>query len=295
MDDTQLVPHHQEIEKDQLKRLIREAIQNANLKSSRTILNVSAGMDEAELQKLYRREGQKLFKYFKKYCGDPASTAHQLTGQHYRAVANELFRNRTLQMERMNSGWRYQFLATDCARVSGRFRSVSDIGASEADVNIIIDFADGHKSSLNLYVSIKNRSNTMGGQDWPKAIKALESVAINDKNRTGPYCCVFGIAMERGKRFIKRERITHNPHSVNTEVWLSDFFWPFFANLSYEEVMSNVLEVLRESDQTSNALTYVELPEELLEEFSRQCRLSKLIDEDGVFNDPYALVRYFCQ
>ena len=29
---------------------------------------------------------------------------------------------------------------------------------------------------------------------------------------------------------------TKTPHSVNTEVWLSDFFWPFFANYTYAEI-----------------------------------------------------------
>jgi len=93
----------------------------------------------------------------------------------------------------MNSGWRYQFLALDCAQQSRRFKSVSDIGAAEADFNAVIEFVDKKKSALSLYVSIKNRSNTMGGQDWPKAIYALENVAKTDKNRTGPYCCVFGM------------------------------------------------------------------------------------------------------
>jgi hypothetical protein len=140
--------------------------------------------------------------------GDPASTAHQIYNKHYRVVGIEQFRNRTLQKERMNSGWRYQYLSVDCARESGRFVSVSDIGAAEGDFNAIIEFTDPTLQPLRLYVSVKNRSNTMGGQDWPKAIHALESVAIADKNATGPYCCVFGIAMERGQRNIKRQQKT---------------------------------------------------------------------------------------
>jgi hypothetical protein len=74
----------------------------------------------------------------------------------------------------------------------------------------------------------------MGGQDWPKAIQALENVAKNDRNRTGPYCCIFGIAIDRGSRYIKREKKTGRAYSENTEVWLSDFFWPFFSNHSLE-------------------------------------------------------------
>ena len=68
----------------------------------------------------------------------------------------------------------------------------------------------------------------MGGQDWPKAIQALETVAKADKNRTGPYCCIFGIAMEKGNRYIKYEKKTNTAYSVNTEVWLSDFLLAFF-------------------------------------------------------------------
>jgi hypothetical protein len=44
----------------------------------------------------------------------------------------------------------------------------------------------------------------MGGQDWPKAISALENVARSDKNRSGPYICVFGIAIDKGQRQIRR-------------------------------------------------------------------------------------------
>ena len=44
---------------------------------------------------------------------------------------------------------------------------------------------------------IKNRANTMGGQDWPKAIASLEKEAELDKNRVGDYICVFGISIEK--------------------------------------------------------------------------------------------------
>jgi hypothetical protein len=98
----------------------------------------------------------------------------------------------------MNSGWRYQYIAKDCAVRSRRFITVSDIGASEADFNATMNIVDS-KKALNIYVSIKNRANTMGGQDWPKAISALESVARSDKNRSGPYICVFGIAIDKGQ------------------------------------------------------------------------------------------------
>jgi hypothetical protein len=295
LDDSSLVPHQTEISSSKLKELILSAINNANNKSSRVILAIPIDVDEQELEKIYKKEGKLLFRYFKKYCGDPASTAHQVNGQHYKDVGREQFRNRTLQKERMNSGWRYQFLALGCAQESKRFRSISDIGAAEADFNAVIDFLEKNREPLSLYVSVKNRSNTMGGQDWPKAILALESVAKNDKNRVGPYCCVFGIAMDRGTRYIKRERQNDKAHSVNTEVWLSDFFWPFFANYSYEAMMTAVLDVLLDAKEPGDLPFQLDIPDLLLESFGDECKRLKLVDENGYFNEPYKLVHFFCE
>ncbi len=295
LDDTTLQPHAERMSLDELKRLVREAIANANLKSSRAILSIPEGAEQAEIEKIYRREGKDLLKYFRRYCGDPAATARQIYMKNYREVGVEQFRNRTLQKERMNSGWRYQFLATRCAQTSGRFESVSDIGNAECDFNAVIRFQDDTAGHLTLYVSVKNRSNTMGGQDWPKAIQALETFAKSDKNRTGPYICVFGIAMERGDRSIRKQNTSGNPYSVNTEIWLSDYFWPFFANYAYEEIMKAVLDVLMESYELEVLTTQVEVPSVLLDAFGDACREHGLVDDDGVFNDPYHLVEFFCR
>ena len=295
LDDSKLIPHTYKIPSPKLKEIILAAISNANKKSSREMLSIPAGLSEQEEEKLYIEEGKKLFHYFRKYIGDPAATAHQIKGKHYAEVAKELFRNRALQKERMNSGWRYQFLALDCAQSSKRFRSVSDIGTAEGDFNAVIEFRDKKRKALTLYVSVKNRSSTMGGQDWPKAIHALENLANADKNRVGPYCCVFGIAMERGFRIIKTEQKGGKAHSVNTELWLSDFFWQFFANYSYEEIMIAVLEILMEMHPADKLSTEVEIPEKLLESFGDSCRSKGLLDKSGYFNDPYKLVQFFCR
>jgi hypothetical protein len=197
----------------------------------------------------------------------------------------------------MNSGWRYQFLATSCAQEVGRFHSVSDIGNAECDFNAVIDFKDNSRQTgrLTLYVSVKNRSNTMGGQDWPNAIQALENFARLDKNRIGPYCCIFGIAMDRGMRYVKIEKKRNKPYSVNTEVWLSDFFWPFFANYSYETIMATVLDVLLESFSPDTLASQVEVPSLVIESFGEACRKKGLINDEGVFHDPHKLVTFFCQ
>lgn len=295
LDVSQLKPHPSKMPRQRLKELILDSIEKANAKSSREILSIPDNAQPADLIKIYKRAGKDLFRYFQKYCGDPAATAHQICGRHYTDVGREQFRNRTLQKERMNSGWRYQFLVTACAVESGRFKSVSDIGAAEGDFNAVIEFLDRSRLPLSLYVSVKNRSNTMGGQDWPKAIRALEDVAKNDKNRSGPYCCVFGIVMERGLRYIKRERRTDRAHSENTEVWLSDFFWPFFSNYSYEEIMTAVLDALLERFTPHKLAIEIDVPGELLEVFGEECRKAGLINAEGKFDDPHALVRFFCK
>jgi hypothetical protein len=295
LDDSTLVPHIHKISVKQLETLIHLAINNANKKSSREILSIPVDATKEDIDDIYEQEGKSLFTYFKKYVGDPASTAYQINGKSYIDVGREQFRNRTLQKERMNSGWRYQFLALDCAQKSKRFKSVSDIGTAEGDFNAAIEFQDKKRKPLTLYVSVKNRSNTMGGQDWPKAIQALENYARSDKNRTGPYCCVFGIAMDRGSRYIKREQKTKKPHSVNTEIWLSDYFWPFFANYSYEEIMTAVLDVLIAAFTPDKLPVQVDVPEKLLESFGESCRQAGLVDKAGNFNDPYKLVQFFCQ
>lgn len=251
-------------------------------------------MPEEEAVKIYEREGKKLFDYFLKYYGDPASTAFESEGMHYSDVAREQFRNRTLQKQRMNSGWRYQFIAKDCAITSGRFVTVSDIGASEADFNAVVKFKDGNSPPLNIYVSVKNRSNTMGGQDWPKAISAMEQMAMHDKNRVGPYICVFGIVMERGLRTIRKENKTGRAYSVNTEIWFSDFFWPFFSNYTYSEMMQLVLDVLKEEKTERRKTAELFIPNELIESFGICCRKFELLDEEGYFNDPDRLLDLFC-
>jgi hypothetical protein len=81
----------------------------------------------------------------------------------------------------------------------------------------------------------------------------------------------------------------------NAEVWLSDFFWPFFANYSYEEIMTAFLEVLIKEYSPDQLSTQIEIPDELLEAFGDCCRKAKLIDERGYFRDPYKLVSFFCQ
>jgi len=293
LDDSKLVPHRLKIPIERLKEIIISAIETAGRKSSRAILNLPDDATEEEVSRTYKKEGWELFKYFIKYCGDPASTAQQCLNRGYADVAREQFRNRTLQKERMNSAWRYQFIAKDAASASKRFESVSDIGLAEADFNVVVKYKRS-KSKLAIYVSVKNRSNTMGGQDWPKAIAALEKEAQLDKNRVSDYICVFGMSMERGQRTIRKNQKTGSAYSINTELWFSDFFWPFFSNYSYEDIAKLVLEVLI-ATQEQNISDSDDVPQELLDSFKECCREAGLLDKNGRFNDAYKLVELFCR
>lgn len=296
LDDLKLKQHKEErITTEDLRRLIRESIKSASKKSSRQVISIPDGTSPEDEAKVYEKEGRELLKYFRRYYGDPAATAHQLQGRFYNEVGAEQFRNKTLQRERMNSGWRYQYLANKAATLSGRFKNVSDISSEQADFHAVIEVMDAGKPPVVLYVSVKNRSNTMGGQDWPPAIQALEAHAKNDKNKEGPYCCVFGIVMEHGQRSIRSSNKTKIPYSYNTEIWFSDFFWPFFTNYSYEEIMTAVLDVLIESYKPDEVLEQVEVPPLVLESFGKACKEEGLIDEAGRFHDPHKLVLFFCR
>src|SRR5258705_268417 len=81
-----------------------------------------------------------------------------------------------------------QILARDCAKNSGGFDEVAGFGASKGDFIAKIEFTDNLYKPLHLYVSVKNRSDTLGGQDWPNSIAALETYAKTDnRQQDGEY------------------------------------------------------------------------------------------------------------
>jgi len=188
LDDSTLVQHERKLPAAQVKDFVRNAIIEANRKSSREILSIGPDEIPQQAQKKFASAGKKLLDYFRQYCIDPAATAHQTQGKHYTTVGQELFHRRTLQKERMNSGWRYQYLTVSCATNTGRFENVSDIGTTEGDFTARVKFQNYAETHLNLYVSVKNRKNTVGGQDYPKVAQSLEAVQPMIKTGVVPIC-----------------------------------------------------------------------------------------------------------
>lgn len=164
LDEAELKPHTRTLDVHELKNIVKRAIEDANKKSSHVLVKILEGASEGVLAKQYEASGEKLYSYFKKYFNDPAATAHQCLGRHFSDVAQEQFRNQTLQRERMNAGWRYQYIAEAAAQRSQRFVSVSGIGTIEADFNAVIEY-ESEPGNLTIYVSVKNRTDTLGGQD----------------------------------------------------------------------------------------------------------------------------------
>lgn len=298
LDDSALKPHSDRLSTDEVKDAIRRSIHEANLKSKRSVLADYDYSALSEKQRAFKisKAGSDLLKYFQRYSPDPAETAHEVRGKHYTEVGRDLFHRRAIQKGRMNSGWRYQFLAANCAQKLDRFSSVSSLGSvSGADFTAVIPIIERNEP-LNIFVSVKNRKNTIGGQDFPKASETLEKAARDEKNKVGPYLCVFGIAMERGRTARSRRRNKDGHYfSENTEVWLSNYFWPFFTNYSYQEIMLLVLDVLEAVESEIELPTSIDVPDVILESFGDKCRNAALVNSDGIFNEPRLIVNFIAE
>lgn len=66
LDADALTEHPGKIDVQKVKAIIAQAIEQANAKSSRQILNIPPDTSEAEAKKIYEKEGRKLFDYFLK-------------------------------------------------------------------------------------------------------------------------------------------------------------------------------------------------------------------------------------
>lgn len=274
-------PLTKKIDNALLKTLIERAIENASIKASKEALKIEDGLKGEQLQKKYKKAARDLFKYFKR--SDPAATFQIAEGVDSREFARELFRKRQGHKATMNAGWRYQFLLVECAQASKRFKGVSDINTGDADVNLTAELNDGSGKTVSILISMKNREDTISGSKWGGAIEKLEESAKNDKNRTGAYICVFALGMQR------RRYRTMKKFSVNTEIWPANFVWPFVSGYSYEEIMLSVSEVLA----AAHIPDFI-LPDELLNEFVRLCKINNLVDDTGIFNSKENLIKWLC-
>lgn len=89
LDDSTLVAHPGKLPSKKLKGLIRDAIRNANSKSSREILSIPADATENEVAEIYEREGKNLLMYIKTSCFDPPLFVQKLYQKSYTDVCLE--------------------------------------------------------------------------------------------------------------------------------------------------------------------------------------------------------------
>jgi hypothetical protein len=265
----------------ELDAVVRKCIVKANAKSGTQALVLPRNASTEQIKVAERKAAAELFKKFQKYCVDPARADADFAGKHVDAIATTLDQNQLGSRSRMNAGWRYQFLALELAsKLPERFAQVSG-GGKHSDISATLLLKNGDE--VRLYISVKNRSDTISGSKWPAAIESLEQEAIRDINRTeGSYLCVFGAAMEKGQR----KRMSP---SVNTEFWKSDFFWEFLTGLSYEETMEAVARILElDKGQSAEGL----IPAGVLTEFQALCIQKGLVGANGTFL-PKKLLKFF--
>ena len=129
---------------------------------------------------------------------------------------------------------------------------------------------------------MKNRRDTISGGSGNAVLKKLEDVAKLDKNRTSPYCCVVAYGMDT---MLHRGR---KKDFANIEVWPSNFVWPFVSGHTYAEIVSLISENLKNSGELPS------LPQEIIQEFKKECLKHKLIDANGIFNDKDKIIECFC-
>jgi hypothetical protein len=140
LDNSKLAPHKKIVPADLLKKIIERSVEYASKKSSRAILEIPESASDEQVREIYLKEGRSLLAYFRKYYGDPASTAYECEGRHFSEIAKEQFHSRTLQKERMNSGWRYQRIAYQCASLTNQAVLAREIAGLEPELNEL-DFA----------------------------------------------------------------------------------------------------------------------------------------------------------
>lgn len=273
-----LKPLDAKIDPEIMPGLIKKAIEYAAQKTKKEAVDIPDGADAETIKSLYAKAGKSLFDYFRR--PDPVYMASSLVGRHYSEVAEEFFYKRNTHLTSMNAGWRYQYLLVECAHKSGRFKSVSDLSTGDSDVNVIAETADG-QDTVAIYITMKNRSDTISGGSGKAYLKGFEKSARDDKNRTAPYCCVIAYGMQTMQRRGRKKDFG------NFEVWPSNFLWPFVSGYSYGEIVKMIIKSSPDADELPS------LPDEIIEAFKQQCLKNKLINDEGVFPDQDAIINFF--
>jgi len=264
-----------------LRDAISDAIHKANKKSSRdpVLDELNTGAERAN-----QTAAKRLFALFRNYSADPAEASVHILGRTPYDIVTEIYRSLLEKRLRMNAGWRYQFLAEELASKSERFERVSGLGTRE-DFTVIVRLKNG--SEVNVYVSVKNRRDTISGKDYPAVITRMEAEPSNDRNRVGPYLIVIALAIHPGKNRSRMRNKDKQLISENFELWPANFFWPFVAGVSYETIMAAVASQIKRVALPS-------LPVEVSDYFEQLCREAGLL-QDGAFHDQGALLKLFCR
>jgi hypothetical protein len=162
------------------------------------------------------------------------------------AVAHEM------QRQRMKIGNFYQYLLIELMRSTKKAgtSNIKDVfdGLREGDALADI-VTPTFTKGLRLYISVKKSVDTVGGQDFEGAVKRLEAIAKADKNLTSPYLCVIAIATgSKGEGRSVRCKQGGMPYSMNCEVWMPDFIYPYITGLTpltiYKEALKKVGDCL---------------------------------------------------
>ena len=267
LDESRLAAHTGKIPFDELKAIIRDAIVSAARKSRREILELPDGLSEEEKTKIYGKKGKRAVRLFPPLLRRPGGDGLRLPRQ-------ALPRDRAgavPQSDAPEAADEFRLaLSVHRQGLRGALAALRD-GVRHRRLGSRLQRDDEHRRTWPRRSTSTCRSRTARTR-WAARIgrrRSRRSKTSRVPTRTAParIICVFGIAIDKGQRQIRRIGKTKAPYSVNTEVWLSDFFWPFFANYTYAEIAKAVFEVLMETGRQGQQPLATLIPDELIDSF----------------------------
>ena len=277
IDTSQLCDIKNKISQNEFLNLINISIDKARNKVDEKIINIPEGISKLEEKKIYDKAAKDLINYIKKT--DPANAVSQLLNKNLVDVAQEFQVKKDAKTYEMFSGWRNQFLLFECAKKIGRFETVGDVDTS-FDIVATIKSLSGEV--ITLYISLKNRKDTMSGSSVRGVLSKLEDNAKNDKNRDGLYCIIIGCAIDT-----TRYR-SGSSYSQNLEFWPAKLLWEFFSGFTFPHVMNSI-------SQQQNSRKQNKLADELKLSLIKECKKLELINEQNIFHDRKRIIEIFCR